>query len=212
MRREVSARDGGQCAFRGSEGRCTERAFLEFHHVVPYANGGETTVANLELRCRAHNGYEADRWFGREAPGEVRESPPVFGAGVGAEGDIRIGAALLGLGRVGHDSSPRKHVLKAMEDNEGSAFAYTVGLYHSFGHPELIVGGLPLDVGHSVLNIAGESIRRGVRYSAATQSDEFLENRACTFRGMPVMTCLSPGARRPDGKARRASILGICER
>lgn len=35
------------------------------------------------------------------------------------------------------------HVLKVMEDNEGPAFAYTVGLYHSFGHPELIVVGLP---------------------------------------------------------------------
>ena len=77
------------------------------------------------------------------------------------------------------------HVLKVMEDNEGPAFAYTVGLYHSFGHPELIVVGLPLDVGHSVLNIAGESIRRGNRYLAGTQSDEFLEDRACAFRRMP---------------------------
>lgn len=77
------------------------------------------------------------------------------------------------------------HVLKVLEDNEGPAFAYTVGLYHSFRHPELIVVGLPLDVGHSVLNIAGESIRRGVRYSEGTQSDELLEDRACTFRRMP---------------------------
>ena len=77
------------------------------------------------------------------------------------------------------------HVLKVMEDNDGPAFAYTVGLYHSFGHPELIVVGLPLEVGHSVLNIAGESIRRGVQYSAGTKSEELLEDRACTFRRMP---------------------------
>ncbi len=77
------------------------------------------------------------------------------------------------------------HVLKVMEDDEGPAFAYTVGLYHSFGHPELIVVGLPIEVGHSVLNIAGESIRRGVRYAEGIRSDEFLEGRACTFRRMP---------------------------
>jgi uncharacterized protein DUF4262 len=29
------------------------------------------------------------------------------------------------------------HVLKVLEDDRGPAFAYTVGLYHSFGHPEL---------------------------------------------------------------------------
>ena len=46
-KRKVWARDGGQCAFVGTTGRCTDRGFLEFHHVVPYAAGGETTVENL---------------------------------------------------------------------------------------------------------------------------------------------------------------------
>jgi hypothetical protein len=64
VKREVWRRDGGQCAFRGMRGRCTETGFLEFHHVVPFADGGQTTVANLELRCRAHNAYEAEQWFG----------------------------------------------------------------------------------------------------------------------------------------------------
>jgi HNH endonuclease len=64
VRREVWKRDGGQCAFDGSAGRCTETGFLEFHHVVPFADGGETTVQNLQLRCRAHNAYEAEQWFG----------------------------------------------------------------------------------------------------------------------------------------------------
>jgi hypothetical protein len=31
---------------------------------VPFADGGETTIANLQLRCRAHNAYEADVHFG----------------------------------------------------------------------------------------------------------------------------------------------------
>jgi len=63
VRREVSARDGNQCAFAGSAGRCRERAFLEFHHVQPFADGGRATVENIQLRCRAHNRYEAELVF-----------------------------------------------------------------------------------------------------------------------------------------------------
>ncbi len=66
VKRTVWARDGGQCAFVAHDGwRCTERAFLEFHHVVPHCAGGEATVENMELRCRAHNGFEAEMFFGR---------------------------------------------------------------------------------------------------------------------------------------------------
>jgi hypothetical protein len=64
VRREVWARDGGQCAFVGTAGRCEERGFLECHHQVPFAAGGEATVANVSLRCRSHNNHEAERFFG----------------------------------------------------------------------------------------------------------------------------------------------------
>jgi hypothetical protein len=35
---------------------------------VPYARGGPSNTANIQLRCRAHNAYEAVRAFGGEAP------------------------------------------------------------------------------------------------------------------------------------------------
>ena len=64
VKRAVWQRDGGRCAFKGAQGRCTETGFLEFHHVVPYAAGGETSVKNLELRCGLcryrHNRHYAD--------------------------------------------------------------------------------------------------------------------------------------------------------
>jgi len=72
VNRAVWERDQGRCAFVGTTGRCAERGFLEYHHVVPFADGGATVVANLELRCRAHNEYEAERWFG---VAEVKERP-----------------------------------------------------------------------------------------------------------------------------------------
>lgn len=73
VRREVWRRDGGQCAFAGPNGRCTERGFLEFHHVRPYADGGTSVVENIELRCRPHNVYEAEQHFGGRFPLLLRE-------------------------------------------------------------------------------------------------------------------------------------------
>jgi hypothetical protein len=80
VKRDVWARDGGRCAFHGELGRCVETGFLEFHHVVPYADGGETSATNLELRCRAHNQYEATLWSGATEPPLAREARPSFGA------------------------------------------------------------------------------------------------------------------------------------
>ena len=88
VRRTVWARDGGRCGFEGPSGRCSETGFLEFHHVVPYASGGPTTTDNLELRCAAHNRYEAEQYFGREMPMFVKEER---GSGIGTDGGARSG-------------------------------------------------------------------------------------------------------------------------
>jgi hypothetical protein len=66
-RRAVWKRDGGRCTFEDSSGRrCGERAGLEVHHEHAFALGGPTTLENLRLLCRAHNGLLAERDFGRE--------------------------------------------------------------------------------------------------------------------------------------------------
>jgi hypothetical protein len=66
--REVWVRDGGRCRFVAREGRrCTERRFIQFHHSKkPYAAGGEAAAENLELRCAAHNRYDAELYYGRD--------------------------------------------------------------------------------------------------------------------------------------------------
>ncbi|MGH9159801.1 MAG: HNH endonuclease [Vicinamibacteraceae bacterium] len=79
VKRSVWARDGGQCAFVSVSGRrCTEREFIEFHHVVPFAKGGEASIENIQLRCKRHNAYEGEREFGTR-PRILRETAPVFG-------------------------------------------------------------------------------------------------------------------------------------
>jgi hypothetical protein len=78
VRRAVWQRDGGQCAFVGAAGRCTERGFLEFHHITPYGVGGPPTVGNIALRCKAHNLHEAERYFGARLPLLAREVRPLY--------------------------------------------------------------------------------------------------------------------------------------
>ena len=73
VKRAVWARDGGRCTFVSPRGRCTEEGFLEFHHVVPFAAGGETTEGNVFLRCAMHNRHEAEQYFGAGAARSVRE-------------------------------------------------------------------------------------------------------------------------------------------
>jgi len=76
VKRLVWERDAGRCAFIGTQGRCSETGFLEFHHLVPYAAGGVTSVDNLALRCRRHNVYEAVQRFGATRAGTSSFGPP----------------------------------------------------------------------------------------------------------------------------------------
>jgi hypothetical protein len=67
--RAINQRDGQRCAFVSKDGRrCSERVFLEKHHVITYAEGGPATAENMSLRCWRHNQYEAERIFGPRTP------------------------------------------------------------------------------------------------------------------------------------------------
>ncbi len=88
VQRTVFIRDRGRCAFIGTHGRrCGERAFVEFHHLIPYAAGGRTTVENLALRCHAHNAYEAEVFYGPIAAARVTDD--AFRSGTTGEGRPR---------------------------------------------------------------------------------------------------------------------------
>ena len=77
-RREVFERDEGRCVFTDTEGRhCSSTWQVEFHHRIPYARGGTHCVENIELRCRAHNQYEADMEYGVELMASRRRSGEV---------------------------------------------------------------------------------------------------------------------------------------
>ena len=58
VRRAVRERDGDRCRYVDEHGRrCKERDRLEFHHRHPFGLGGDHSVPNIRLMCRAHNAY-----------------------------------------------------------------------------------------------------------------------------------------------------------
>jgi hypothetical protein len=50
IRRALEARDGG-CAFPA----CTNKLYVDAHHIQHWADGGETSLENLVLLCRRHH-------------------------------------------------------------------------------------------------------------------------------------------------------------
>ncbi|MGH2453910.1 MAG: HNH endonuclease [bacterium] len=106
VRRAVWRRDGGCCAFVSRQGRrCAEGGFLEFHHIAPYAAGGEATADNIQLRCRAHNGYEAELYFGPRHPERVKETRASYLAPNG-QPRWRPGLGIVTTTRSGPSSEP----------------------------------------------------------------------------------------------------------
>jgi len=68
VRIKVWKRDGGKCAFVGSNGkRCNSDYSLQFdHYPIPYARGGPSTANNLRLLCAKHNNYTAAQVYGAQ--------------------------------------------------------------------------------------------------------------------------------------------------
>ncbi len=75
VKRAVSERDGSQCTYVDKHRRrCSARDGLEFHHDEPFARGGDHSPENVKLMCPVHNGYLAERDYGKEVMERYRRS------------------------------------------------------------------------------------------------------------------------------------------
>ncbi|MGY2134866.1 DUF4262 domain-containing protein [Hymenobacter sp. HD11105] len=61
-------------------------------------------------------------------------------------------------------------------------FSYTVGLFASFGHPEVILSGLDHDLAHALLNDIGEDAANGIRRQADVLYDDVFGGSPCLFK------------------------------
>ena len=101
VRRAVWGRDGGQCAFVDDRGRrCSSRRFIELHHVNNWGRGAEHVPEEIQLRCRAHNQYQADIDYGpafmaarRRESSRAEEPRAVYGSDGRTGRQRRVGQA-----------------------------------------------------------------------------------------------------------------------
>lgn len=73
-------------------------------------------------------------------------------------------------------------VVRVEESQDEPGFAYSVGLYANWEHPEIIVFGLPLDIIQEIVNTIGDQVRHGARFLADSTSAAVLEGYECAFR------------------------------
>jgi hypothetical protein len=113
---------------------------------------------------------------------------------------VRIPSAPNGNGNPGHerelpipsDDPERKlladvreygwHVMAVGAGEDCPQFGYTIGLYHSFGHPEVIVFGLDVKVMFAIVTEIGQQIKDGNRFEDWHESSIILEGYAVCFR------------------------------
>ncbi len=75
LRRAVYERDEGRCCYMDTEGRrCTARRRLEFHHRQPYGLQGNHSLENVELACKVHNAFLAERDYGKAKMARYRRT------------------------------------------------------------------------------------------------------------------------------------------
>lgn len=78
------------------------------------------------------------------------------------------------------------HIIRVAAEEDSPEFAYSVGLYHTFAHPEVIMLGLRSETMHRLLNDVATALRAGRRFAAGDVSDAFLEGYDVTFRLVPA--------------------------
>ena len=71
----------------------------------------------------------------------------------------------------------------ASRGEQGPEFAFSVGLFHSFGHPEVVLFGLPLERCIKVVNVIGTEVKAGRHYeSDHDYGDVLQEPYRCAFK------------------------------
>ena len=73
------------------------------------------------------------------------------------------------------------HVLRVFADQGGPDFAYSVGLFLNYGHPEVIIIGLDADVAHKIINTIGEGCAQGEAFHAGRRTDRLLKGYDACF-------------------------------
>ena len=78
------------------------------------------------------------------------------------------------------------HCVNILAEGNHTEYSFTVGLFHTYQHPELIIFGLAHDIAHEILTIAANAIKRKEPIGLAVPTDALLEGYSCCFIDVPI--------------------------
>jgi len=73
------------------------------------------------------------------------------------------------------------HVIMLNATNYSPAFAYSIGLWETYHHPELICFGLSIELMHQIINDVAEMIKAGQKIAAGNSYSEIFKDSKATF-------------------------------
>jgi len=77
------------------------------------------------------------------------------------------------------------HVVAIPPEGETPGWLFSIGMYKTFGHPEIAVFGLEPRVAHWLINEVGSRVKAGTTFCSDAIATGLLENVTCIFR--PVL-------------------------
>jgi predicted RNA binding protein YcfA (HicA-like mRNA interferase family) len=73
------------------------------------------------------------------------------------------------------------HCINIHPEGDEVGYAFTVGLFASYGHPGLIIFGLQSQTAHAILSIAARAAKDGAPLNLDQSTDALLEGYSCCF-------------------------------
>jgi len=77
------------------------------------------------------------------------------------------------------------HCIGILAEDDLPGYSFTIGNYHTTGHPEFIIVGLATDVAHDLLHLAVTGTKDGTIADLAAPTDAILEGYSCIFVEVP---------------------------
>jgi hypothetical protein len=78
------------------------------------------------------------------------------------------------------------HIVHVPDDEEGPGYSFTIGLWHTFEQPEIVVFGMPEDVAHDLLNSLADDAAENKKFVADSRHDEVLVGYPVRFLAVPA--------------------------
>lgn len=76
-------------------------------------------------------------------------------------------------------------ITHVLGDEEYPDFSYSIGLFESYLHPEIIIIGLDHDLSHTLINNMAHDIKNGKAFTAKEFHEDVLDDFLCYFDEVP---------------------------